>query len=298
MTNGIRLPSSKPNSLKPKSLKIKRTKTKNPKIKSPQPKERKTMAENIFDTHAHYCDSAFDEDREQVLGSLQEKGIKYVTLASSSVEDTKENSKLSRKYDYIYCAAGVHPESVDSTPVNYPDIIADTVRDNPKVRAVGEIGLDYHYEGFDREKQKELFCRQLELAQELKLPVIVHSRDASADTLEILKKYRPQGVVHCFSGSAETASEIIKLGMYIGFTGVLTFKNAKKALKALEEVPMDRLLLETDCPYMAPVPFRGKRCDSSMIPYTAEKAAEIKGISVQEMLDATCRNGMEFYSID
>ena len=256
------------------------------------------MAENIFDTHAHYCDSAFDEDREQVLGSLQEKGIKYVTLASSSVEDTKENSKLSRKYDYIYCAAGVHPESVDPTPVNYPDIIADTVRDNPKVRAVGEIGLDYHYEGFDREKQKELFCRQLELAQELKLPVIVHSRDASADTLEILKKYRPQGVVHCFSGSAETASEIIKLGMYIGFTGVLTFKNAKKALKALEEVPMDRLLLETDCPYMAPVPFRGKRCDSSMIPYTAEKAAEIKGISVQEMLDATCRNGMEFYSID
>lgn len=256
------------------------------------------MAENIFDTHAHYCDRAFDEDRYEILGSLQEKGVRYVTLASSSVEDTVENSKLSYRYDYIYCAAGVHPESVDSTPVNYLDIIADTVSGNPKVRAIGEIGLDYHYEGYDKEKQKELFCRQLELAHELKLPVIVHSRDAAEDTLDILKKYRPRGVVHCFSGSAETASEIIKLGMYIGFTGVLTFKNAKKALKALEKVPMDRLLLETDCPYMAPVPFRGKRCDSSMIAYTAEKAAEIKGIGIQEMLDVTCRNGMEFYSID
>jgi TatD DNase family protein len=255
------------------------------------------MPENIFDTHAHYCDSAFDEDREEVLASLPAKGVRFVTLASSSVEDTKENSELSEKYDYIYCAAGVHPESVDSNPENYTDIIADTVRDNPKVRAIGEIGLDYHYEGYNREKQIELFTRQLELAHELKLPVIVHSRDASADTVNILKKYKPQGVVHCFSGSAETAREIISLGMYIGFTGVLTFKNAKKAIRALAEVPMDRLLLETDCPYMAPVPFRGKRCDSSMIPYTAQVAADIKGMSMQELLDDCCKNGMEFYSV-
>ena len=130
------------------------------------------------------------------------------------------------------------------------------------------------------------------------MPVIVHSRDATEDTLSILKSHRPKGVVHCFSGSAETAKEIIKLGMYIGFTGVLTFKNAKKALKALEEVPMDRLLLETDCPYMAPVPFRGKRCDSSMIAYTAEKAAEIKGLGVQELIDITCKNGLEMYDIN
>lgn len=136
------------------------------------------------------------------------------------------------------------------------------------------------------------------LAKELDLPVIIHSRDAVEDTLTLLKKHRPRGVVHCFSGSAEVAKEIIKLDMYIGFTGVLTFKNAKKALKALAEVPMDRLLLETDCPYMAPVPFRGKRCDSSMIAYTAEKAAEIKEMDVQELLDITCRNGMTFYGIN
>ena len=137
-----------------------------------------------------------------------------------------------------------------------------------------------------------------ELAKELGLPVIIHSRDAWEDTFQILKKHRPEGILHCFSGSAETAREIIKLGMYIGFTGVLTFKNAKKALKALAEVPMDRLLLETDCPYMAPVPFRGKRCDSSMIAYTAEKAAEIKGIGVQELINITCENGKRIYSIE
>lgn len=254
--------------------------------------------ENIFDTHAHYADRAFDEDRREILDRLPSEGVRFVTLASSSVEDTAENSQLSREYDYIYAAAGVHPESVDTNPGNYLEIIGETVKSNPKIRAVGEIGLDYHYDGYSREKQLELFCRQLELADSLRLPVIVHSRDACEDTLNVLKKYRPKGVVHCFSGSAETAEEIIKLGMYIGFTGVLTFKNAKKALRALEAVPMDRLLLETDCPYMAPVPFRGKRCDSSMIAYTAAKAAEIKGIPVQELLDITCSNGMELYNID
>ena len=163
--------------------------------------------------------------------------------------------------------------------------------------AIGEIGLDYHYEGFDREKQIEVFERQVSLSKELDIPIIVHSRDATEDTLNILKKYRPSGVVHCFSGSAETAKEIINLGMYIGFTGVITFKNAKKALRSLEAVPLERLVLETDCPYMSPVPYRGKRCDSSMIAYTAEKASEIKGIPVQELLDITCRNGLDLYRI-
>lgn len=255
------------------------------------------MAENIFDTHAHYSDPAFDEDREKILSELPSKGVKYIALASSSVEDTADNSKLSKKYDYIYCAAGVHPESVDSNPENYLDIIENAVKDNPKVRAIGEIGLDYHYDGFDREKQIKIFCEQLELAHDLDLPVIIHSRNASEDTMNILKKYKPRGVVHCFSGSAETAKEIIRLGMYISFTGVLTFKNAKKALKALEEIPVERFMLETDCPYMAPVPFRGQRCDSSMIPMIAERAAEIKGMSMQKMLDITCGNGVEFYSI-
>lgn len=253
---------------------------------------------SIFDTHAHYADHAFDDDRDAVLAELPDRGVRYVTLASSSVEDTAQNSALSQKYGYIYAAAGVHPESVDTNPGDYLEILRRVIGGNPKIRAVGEIGLDYHYEGFDRGRQIKLFTEQLELAREVGLPVIVHSRDACEDTLSILREYKPCGVVHCFSGSAETAQEILKLGMYIGFTGVITFKNAKKAVRALEAVPLDRLLLETDCPYMAPVPFRGKRCDSSMIAYTAEKAAEIKGISAQEILDITCRNGMAFYGLE
>ena len=255
------------------------------------------MINNIFDTHAHYADSAFDEDREAVLAELPSKGVSYVMLASSSVKDTAENAQLAGCYDYIYSASGVHPESVDTDPEDYLDIVRKTALSSPKIKAIGEIGLDYHYEGYDRERQIRFFEEQIVLAKELGLPIIVHSRDATEDTMTLLKKHRPQGILHCFSGSAETAKEVIKLGMYIGFTGVITFKNAKKAIKALEAVPLDRLLLETDCPYMAPVPFRGKRCDSSMIAYTAEKAAEIKGISVQELVDITCENSKRIYSI-
>lgn len=256
------------------------------------------MTDSIFDTHAHYADHAFDEDRHQVLAELPQKGVKYVMLASASTEDTAENAALAEKYGYIYATAGVHPENVDSNPADYLEKVRITAETSPKVKAIGEIGLDYHYERYDREKQIILFEEQLQLAKELRLPVIIHSRDAWEDTFNILKKHRPEGILHCFSGSAESAREIVKLGMYIGFTGVLTFKNAKKALKALAEVPLDRLLLETDCPYMAPVPFRGKRCDSSMIIHTAEKAAEIKGISVEELLKITCENGKRIYSIE
>ena len=252
----------------------------------------------IFDTHSHYADHAFDEDREQVLAELPDKGIELVMLAASDMRDSLANSELAAKYDYVYASAGIHPESVDDTPTDYLDRLREIIASNPKVRAVGEIGLDYHYDDYDREKQIRFFREQLELAAELDMPVIVHSRNATEDTIEILKEYRPRGVVHCFSGSAETAKEVIKLGMYIGFTGVLTFKNAKKALKALAKVPIDRLLMETDCPYMAPEPFRGRRSDSSMIAYTAAKAAEVKGIPVEELIDITCRNGMKMYGIE
>ena len=252
----------------------------------------------IFDTHSHYADHAFDEDREQVLAELPDKGVELVMLAASDMRDSLANSELAAKYDYVYASAGIHPESVDDTPTDYLDRLREIIASNPKVRAVGEIGLDYHYDDYDREKQIRFFREQLELAAELDMPVIVHSRNATEDTIEILKEYRPRGVVHCFSGSAETAKEVIKLGMYIGFTGVLTFKNAKKALKALAEVPIDRLLMETDCPYMAPEPFRGRRSDSSMIAYTAAKAAEVKGIPVEELIDITCRNGMKMYGIE
>ncbi len=251
----------------------------------------------IFDTHAHYADEAFDSDREKLLEELPDQGIGLVMLASSGIDDTKANSRISQQYGYIYAAAGIHPENADSVPEDYLDIICDTVRQNPKIKAIGEVGLDYHYEGYDRERQITLFTGQLELARELELPVIVHSRDACGDTIDILREYRPRGVVHCFSGSAETAAEVVRLGMYIGFTGVLTFKNAKKALRALDEVPIERLLLETDCPYMAPVPFRGKRCDSSMIPYTAQKAAEIKKIDTQELINIACENGKKLFNI-
>lgn len=255
------------------------------------------MYRNIFDTHSHYADSAFDGDRDELLAALPDKGVRFAALAGSSMQDSAENVALAQKYGYIYAAVGVHPESVDETPSDYREKLTELVKSSEKVRAIGEIGLDYHYENYDRDKQILFFRQQLELARELSLPVIVHSRNASEDTLDILKEYRPAGVVHCFSGSAEVAREVIKLGMYIGFTGVLTFKNAKKALRALEAVPLDRLLLETDCPYMSPEPLRGRRCDSSMICYTAEKAAQIKGVSTQELLDITCRNGMDFYHI-
>lgn len=255
------------------------------------------MYRNIFDTHSHYADSAFDVDRDELLAALPDKGVRFAALAGSSMQDSAENVALAQKYGYIYAAVGVHPESVDETPSDYREKLTELVKSSEKVRAIGEIGLDYHYENYDRDKQILFFRQQLELARELSLPVIVHSRNASEDTLDILKEYRPAGVVHCFSGSAEVAREVIKLGMYIGFTGVLTFKNAKKALRALEAVPLDRLLLETDCPYMAPEPLRGRRCDSSMICYTAEKTAQIKGVSTQELLDITCRNGMDFYHI-
>ena len=255
------------------------------------------MYNNIFDTHGHYADHAFDEDRDELLRSLPEKGVRYVTLPGSDHEDSAFNAKLAEQYDYLYFAAGFHPEYADKCPDNHIDITRDIIKGAKKAVAVGEIGLDYHYDGYDREKQIKIFEEQMELAKELDLPVIIHSRDAVEDTLMLLKKHHPRGIVHCFSGSAEVAKEVIKLDMYIGFTGVLTFNNAKKALKALAEVPMERLLMETDCPYMAPVPFRGKRCDSSMIAYTAEKAAEIKGTDVQKLIDITCRNGREIYSI-
>ncbi|MCM1528545.1 MAG: TatD family hydrolase [Alistipes sp.] len=251
---------------------------------------------NIFDTHAHYADHAFDADREELLKNLPDMGVSLVMLASSSVEDTRENALLAEKYSYIYSAAGVHPESADDNPEDYLSIV-EAAAALHKTMAIGEIGLDYHYDGYCREKQIKLFEEQLELAKRFDMPVIIHTRDAWEDTLSILKDHRPNAVVHCFSGSAEMAREVLKLGLYVGFTGVLTFKNAKKALKALAEVPTDRLLLETDCPYMAPEPFRGRRCDSSMIASTAAKAAEIKGLDVQELIDITNENGKRFYRI-
>lgn len=253
---------------------------------------------NIFDSHSHYTEKAFDGDREELLNTLPLKGVEKIVTISACMEDCPKILDLTSKYDYIYGALGVHPEAADYTPENFLSELEKYICSSKKIKALGEIGLDYHYEGYSSEKQKKLFISQLKLAKKLDIPVIIHSRDASNDTMEILREYKPRGVVHCFSGSAETAKEIISLGMYISFTGVLTFKNAKKALKALEAVPIDRLMLETDCPYMAPEPYRGKRCDSSMIEKISEKAGEVKGLTAQEILDITCSNALKFFGIN
>ena len=251
----------------------------------------------IFDTHAHYFKSDFGGELDSLLCSMPENGVEHILAIGCSVADSREQLDLAQRYDFIHAAVGIHPENVDGLQ---PDWLAqiESMLNEPKAAALGEIGLDYHYEGFDRELQHEVFIKQLELAEKLHKPVVIHSRDACEDTMNILKRYKPRGVMHCFSGSAETAREVVKLGMYIGFTGVLTFKNSKKAWAACEAVPPDRLLLETDCPYMAPVPHRGEKCNSTMIKYTAEKMAEIKGVSAAEMIEICAANGKRLFGID
>lgn len=251
----------------------------------------------IFDTHAHYFKSDFGGELDGLLSSMPENGVEHILAIGCSVADSREQLDLAQRYDFIHAAVGIHPENVDNLPPDWLSRIESMLKE-PKAAALGEIGLDYHYEGFDRALQREVFIKQLELAQRLGKPVVVHSRDACGDTMDILKKYKPRGVMHCFSGSAETAREVVGLGMYVGFTGVLTFKDSKKAWAACKAVPADRLLLETDCPYMAPEPFRGKKCNSAMIKYTAEKMAEIKGVSTEEIIEICAANGKRLFGIE
>ena len=252
----------------------------------------------IFDTHAHYDDEKFNEDRDTVLKNIFEHGVSLVVDPACDLETCKKTLELSSKYDFVYSAVGIHPHSAESDGNGYWIEKIREFAKNKKVVAIGEIGLDYHYDFSPREKQKEVFSAQLALANELDLPVIIHDREAHADTLELVKKYRPKGIIHCFSGSAETVKEFLRLGMYIGFTGSVTFKNANKILLAAEVVPEDRILLETDSPYMAPVPYRGQRCDSSLIPETAERLAEIRGTDAQTLINKAFENGCRIYGIN
>ena len=254
------------------------------------------MYNNIFDTHSHYDDEQFDADRELLLSSLEEKGITNIISCGCDLASSKANQALAHKYEYMYFAAGFHPENLEGFSLDDLSEIKRLAADE-KCVAIGEIGLDYHWLSSTKDLQKKFFAAQMELANELNLPVIVHDREAHGDSLELLKEYKPKGVMHCFSGSAEMAKEIIKLGMYIGMNGVVTFKNARKSLEVVKEIPLERLLLETDCPYLAPVPNRGKRNDSSLIPFIAERIGEVLGMSAQEILDITNQNAKNLFAV-
>lgn len=255
------------------------------------------MERLIFDSHAHYDDEAFDQDRGEILRNLPAQGICRIVSVGADLQGCRDAVALAAAYPYIYAGVGIHPECVNDTPDEALNEVG-TLLDAPKVVAVGEIGLDYHFEdNAPREVQREWFAKQLALANRRGFPVIVHDRDAHGDTMELLCKYRPKGVVHCFSGSVEMMREVVRLGMYIGLGGAVTFKNARVPVEVAAAVPLDHLLLETDAPYMAPVPYRGKRCDSSMIAKTAERIAEIRQMPVEELLKATQQNASRLFGI-
>ena len=252
----------------------------------------------LFDTHAHMDDRAFDEDREDLLKRLPEQGLALVMNPGCSLASSHNASRLSREYDYIYAAVGSHPDVADEVNEEVLDEYRKLCKLNPKIKAIGEIGLDYHYEDIPREIQLKAFRMQMALARELNLPAIVHERDAHEDGMKVVDEFpEVTGVFHCYSGSAEMAKELVKRGWYIGFTGVLTFKNARKAIEVASSIPLDRIVLETDCPYMSPEPFRGKRNDPGKLYRMAEKLAEIRGLTVEEIHAITTGNGKRLYRI-
>lgn len=254
------------------------------------------MYHNIFDSHAHYDDAWFDDDREALLAALPEKGVCGVVNNAVDLESAARAIAFAEKYPYFYAAVGFHPENLENMPGNYLDQIAELTK-HPKVVAIGETGLDYHWD-IPKPLQQRVFGEQLQLSLDLNMPVIVHDREAHGDVFDLLRKYKPKALVHCFSGSVELMREAMRLGCYISLGGVVTFKNARHSVEVAGEIPLDRLLLETDAPYMSPVPFRGKRCDSSMIIYAAEKIASLRNIGIQELLDITADNARRFYNIN
>ena len=251
----------------------------------------------LFDTHAHLDDRAFDCDREALISGLPEKGIALVMNPGCSLESSKNAVALAKKYPFLYAAVGSHPDAADEVDEAVLNEYRLLCREE-KVKAIGEIGLDYHYEDIPREIQKKAFRMQMALAQEVGLPVIIHQREALADCLEILGDFpEVKGVFHCFSGSAQTVRELTAQGWYVGFTGVLTFKNARKALEAAQAVPKDRIVLETDCPYMAPEPYRGRRNDPGYLYRMAEVLGELLEITPEEAQELTLQNGKRLYGI-
>ena len=252
----------------------------------------------LFDTHAHMDDRAFDSDRGELLRSLPDQGLALIMNPGCNLESSRNVSRLTREYDFLYGAVGSHPDAADEVNDAVLAEYAELCKLNPKIKAIGEIGLDYHYEDIPREIQMKAFRAQMELARELDLPAIVHERDAHEDGMAVVRDFPTvTGVFHCYSGSAEMARQLVDKGWYIGFTGVLTFKNARKAVEVAASIPLDRIVLETDCPYMAPEPFRGKRNDPGYLFRMAEKLAEVRGMSVEEIHAITTENGKRLYRI-
>ncbi len=251
----------------------------------------------LFDTHAHFDHRKFDADREALLARLPEKGVSLLMNIGCDLSSSLKSVALSEQYPFVYCAVGSHPDAAgsltDQTLQMYRQLAA-----RPKVRAIGEIGLDYHYEDVPRQQQLLAFERQLELAQELDLPVVIHEREAHGDCLDVLRNHpKARGVFHCFSGSWEMAKKLTDQGWYLGFTGVITFHNARRAVEVAQKMPLDRMVIETDCPYMAPEPHRGVRNDSGFVRYMAQKLAELRGVSLEEMAAITMENGRRLFAI-
>ena len=251
----------------------------------------------LFDTHAHYYAEAFDPDRDAVLSALPAAGVGLVLCPGCDLDPPRQSIQLAEAYPHVYAAAGVHPEDALGLPVDWLDQVAEMTR-HPKVKAIGEIGLDYYWKEVPRDLQKEVFRAQLQLAKVLDLPVIVHDREAHQDCLSIVREH-PQvtGVYHCYSGSLEDAKVLVKLGWMLSFTGVITYKNARKALEVIDWLPMDRIMIETDSPYLTPEPFRGKRNDSGYVHLVAEAIAQVKGVPPEEVAAVTLENGRRFFGI-
>ena len=253
----------------------------------------------LFDTHAHMDDRAFDEDRSTLLESLPQQGVQLVMNPGCSLASSRNVCRLVEEYPFVYGAVGSHPDVANEVNEAVLEEYRQMCREHKKIKAIGEIGLDYHYEDIPREIQQQAFRAQMALAAELDLPVIVHERDAHADGMAIVEEFPTvKGVFHCYSGSLDMAKWLIQRGWYIGFTGVLTFKNARKALEVAENIPLDRIVLETDCPYMAPEPFRGKRNHPGYLYRMAQRLAQLRGISVEEVQRITMENGKRLYRME
>ena len=252
----------------------------------------------MIDTHAHYDDEQFDTDREELLKRIHDSGIDLIVNASSTIESWEKIQKLTEECPFVRGAVGVHPDEVGALTEEHMDRMKRLL-ELDKIVAVGEIGLDYYWDHESHGMQKKWFVRQLELARETEMPVIIHSRDAAEDTMEIMKKYASgmKAVIHCYSYSAELAKEYVKMGYYIGIGGVVTFKNAKKLKSVVREIPLTSIVLETDCPYLAPEPYRGKRNSSLYLPYIAEKIAELKEVSAEEVIRQTEENSRKLYGL-